>query len=285
MIELRDVQVRYGKRVVLEGLSLRLPPGQVVGLLGANGVGKSSLLRLLAGLRFPSAGTVTVGGRVPGRREVPFLQDVFLIPEEIPTPAGRIGTFVRDLAPFYPAFDANEFHRYLGEFGLRETDRLSDLSYGQRKKVFIGFGLATNTRLLLLDEPTNGLDIPSKAQFRRLVAQALREDRTIVISTHQVRDLEQLIDPVLILDGKTVALHATMEEIAQRLCFETVPDVRHDTNEVLYSESTFGGFAVVREVRDGHETPVHLEGLFQATLAQPARIRALFARPLVSQTL
>jgi ABC-2 type transport system ATP-binding protein len=283
MIALENVSLAYGRKVVFEKLHLRLPPGQVIGLLGPNGVGKSSLLRMLAGLRFPTSGTLTVNGQVPGRRAPRFLQDVFFIPEEVYLPEGKIREFVALNAPFYPAFDSAEFVRYLQEFNLTETDRLADLSYGQRKKVLIGFALATNTRLLLLDEPTNGLDIPSKAQFRRLVAQALRDDRTILISTHQVRDLEQLIDPVLILDRQSVALHASMEAIARRLRFETVPSVDHAETDVLYAETGFGGFHVVRENRDGYETPVNLEGLFNATLAQPDRMRALFAQPLVSQ--
>lgn len=152
---------------------------------------------------------------------------------------------------------------------------------GKKKKVLIGFGLATNTAVLLMDEPTNGLDIPSKSQFRRLVAGAVNENRTVVISTHQVRDLEALIDPIVILAERsrshmTVALKATVEEVTARLWFGLVPEL--DKNRaILYSERAVGGYAIVAENPTGEPSRLDLERLFNAVQAEPARIQQLFS--------
>ncbi len=287
MIQLNGVRFGYTRnRFIYDGFSLSLPPGTIFGLLGPNGAGKSTLLRLMAGLLFPKSGTVRVNQHTPGDRKPAFLEDVFLLPEEFYVPSGSIRTFVKSNAPFYPRFDHAQFAGYLAEFGLPDNQKLTELSYGQKKKVLIGFGLATNTALLLLDEPTNGLDIPSKSQFRRLVAGAAHEHRTIIISTHQVRDLETLIDPIVILGEKpngsmSVALNASVEAITDRLWFGLVPDLT-GLPPILYSERAVGGYAVVTENRPDELTDyrsgrLDLERLYNAVQSHPARIQELFS--------
>ncbi|QJD79913.1 ATP-binding cassette domain-containing protein [Spirosoma rhododendri] len=281
MIVLDDVAFGYSrKKPLYAGLNLTLRPGSVYGLLGPNGAGKSTLLRLLSGLLYPQRGQIRVGERVPGDRQPAFLEELFLVPEEFYLPPVRIRQFVESNARFYPGFSHEQMNHYLREFGLADTQKLNELSYGQKKKVLIGFGLATNTALLLMDEPTNGLDIPSKSQFRRLVAGAVDERRTVVISTHQVRDLEALIDPVIILAERdsrmTVALQASVEEITARLWFGMLPTL--DTHRpILFSERAVGGYAVVAENPTGEPSRLDLERLFNAVQADPARIRTLFA--------
>lgn len=281
MIVLDDVTFGYSRRKPLyAGLNLTLEPGSVYGLLGPNGAGKSTLLRLLSGLLYPQAGQIRVGALVPGDRQPAFLEELFLVPEEFYLPPVRIRQFVEGNAPFYPHFSREQMAGYLREFGLTDDLKLNELSYGQKKKVLIGFGLATNTALLLMDEPTNGLDIPSKSQFRRLVAGAVDERRTVVISTHQVRDLEALIDPVIVLaehNGRmNVALKASVEEITARLWFGMLPAL--DTHRpILFSERAVGGYAVVAENPTGEPSRLDLERLFNAVQADPARIRSLFA--------
>ncbi|MCY7356095.1 MAG: ABC transporter ATP-binding protein [Rudanella sp.] len=287
MIQLNEVKFGYTRnRFIYDGLSLTLPPGTIFGLLGPNGAGKSTLLRLMAGLLFPKQGTVRVNQHTPGNRKPAFLEDVFLLPEEFYVPPVSIRTFVKSNAPFYPRFGHTQFAGYLAEFGLPDTQKLSELSYGQKKKVLIGFGLATNTALLLLDEPTNGLDIPSKSQFRRLVAGAAHEHRTIIISTHQVRDLETLIDPIVILGEKPngsigVVLNASVESITDRLWFGLVPDLT-GLPPILHSERVVVGYAVVTENRPDELTDyrsgrLDLERLYNAVQAHPARIQQLFS--------
>ena len=285
MIQLRDVSFGYGREKPLyEKINLTLSPGSIYGLLGPNGAGKSTLLRLISGLLYPKAGTIQVNEYIPGQRYPSFLEDLFFLPEEIYVPSVRIRQFVASNAPFYPRFDQAQMGGYLREFSLTDDQKLSELSYGQKKKVLIGFGLATNTAVLLMDEPTNGLDIPSKSQFRRLVAGAVDENRTVIISTHQVRDLETLIDPVVILSERsrsymTVALKASVEEITARLWFGLVPDLNIG-QPILYSERAVGGYAVVAENQTGESSRLDLERLFNAVQAEPARIQQLFSSTL-----
>jgi ABC-2 type transport system ATP-binding protein len=287
MVELTNVSFSYQrKKPVYQGLNLTLEPGSIYGLLGPNGAGKSTLLRLLAGLLYPRQGNIRVGSHVPGERRPAFLEDLFLVPEEFYLPPVRIRQFVATNAPFYPRFDHQQMARYLEEFGLSADQKLPELSYGQKKKVLIGFGLATNTALLLMDEPTNGLDIPSKSQFRRLVAGAVDDRRTVVISTHQVRDLEALIDPVIILavtpEGyMNVALNASIEDITRQLWFGLVPELPQH-QPVLYSERAVGGYAIVAERTEtsrltDESNRLDLERLFNAVQAHPNRMQTLLS--------
>ncbi|WP_018621443.1 ABC transporter ATP-binding protein [Spirosoma luteum] len=280
MIDLRTVSFGYQRNKRLyEGINLSLLPGSIYGLLGPNGAGKSTLLRLLSGLLYPKEGSIQVNGYNPGQRRPAFLEELFLLPEEIHVPAVRIREFVNANAPFYPRFDRAQMAGYIREFGLTDDQKLHELSYGQKKKILIGFGLATNTAVLLMDEPTNGLDIPSKSQFRRLVAGAVDENRTVIISTHQVRDLETLIDPIVILSGQGIALKASVERITERLWFGLVSDLDPD-HPALYTERAVGGYAIVTENRTGAPSRLDLERLFNVVQAEPERIRKLFSSTL-----
>ncbi|MBD2701281.1 ABC transporter ATP-binding protein [Spirosoma sp. BT702] len=277
MINVRDVFFGYQKNKLLyEHLNLRLKPGSIYGLLGPNGAGKSTLLRLIAGLLYPRSGEIRVGEYVAGDRKPAFLENIFLVPEEFYMPSVRIRQFVESNAPFYPRFDQAQMQGYIREFGLTENQKINELSYGEKKKLLIGFGLATNTDVLLMDEPTNGLDIPSKSQFRRLVAGAVDEHRTVVISTHQARDLETLIDPIVILSNQGIALNASVEEITSKLWFGMVPEL--DKNQrVLHAERAVGGYAIVAENPMGESSRLDLEWLFNAVQAEPLRIQELFS--------
>lgn len=287
MVEINNVTFGYRRgKALYEHLNVKLVPGSIYGLLGPNGVGKSTLLRLMAGLLYPKWGTIRAGDYVPTERKPAFLEDVFLVPEEFYLPPVRIRQFIESNAPFYPRFDRTKMAGYVREFGLTDSQKLSELSYGQKKKILIGFALATNTALLLMDEPTNGLDIPSKGQFRRLVAGAVDDRRTVVISTHQVRDLETLIDPIVILNQYGVVLNAPVEEITTRLWFGMVPgherpghdELKPNSNRsILYSERAVGGYAVVAENRASEPSRLDLERLFNAVQAEPDRIRQLFS--------
>jgi ABC-2 type transport system ATP-binding protein len=263
------------KRRLFSDLQLHLEPGGIYGLLGKNGAGKTTLLKLLCGLRFPQSGTCRVLGLDPARRPVGLLEEVFLLAEEMPVPPLSGTAYVDLYAPFYPRFEREAFTAHLGELEIDPAERLSEMSHGQKKKFMVAFGLSTGCRLLLLDEPTNGLDIPSKSQFRRLLSRSVRDDRVIVISTHQVRDMEYLIDPVVILDRGQVVFNQPIARIAQRL------SVRHETAEphdddVLYAEKSMAGYQVVRRLMSNNETGVDLETLFNAVTNAGDRVRSLF---------
>jgi ABC-2 type transport system ATP-binding protein len=277
--EIRDMEFGYGRAPLFSGLDLDLEPGNIYGLLGKNGAGKTSLLRILSGLLFPEKGTVAVDRWIPAERSPGFLSEVYILPEEFSLPQYSPDRYIDLYAPFYPRFTYEGMEEYLREFEIPRRVALSSLSYGQKKKFLLAFGLASGCSLFLLDEPTNGLDIPSKSQFRRLVASAVSDDRVFVISTHQVRDVEHLIDPVIIIEGGKIVFDRTFEEIHAKLTVcrtEQIPGEWH----VLYSEPDMKGFTVVlpRETAVGAADlrAIDLETLFNTVVQNPPAVDALF---------
>ena len=277
MVRLTDINYHYKKaQPLFRQLSLALEPGNVYGLLGKNGAGKTSLLKIMAGLLFPKSGQVRVGAYRPGDRHPDFLSDLYLIPEELFLPEIAIGAY-RDLyAPFYRRFDNARFEKYLASFGLNNSLKINQLSQGQKKKAITAFGLSTNARLLLLDEPTNGLDIPSKSLFRKTIAGAISDEQICVISTHQVRDMGSLMDPIIILDQGKIIFQENLQRIAERLQFE-VTYSRGEPEGVYYTERVPGGYMVVRRNDDGEETEVDIEVFFNAMMSNPSDLQGLFA--------
>jgi ABC-2 type transport system ATP-binding protein len=276
MIHINNLCFGYSKkRLLYNGLTLSLEKGKIYGLLGKNGAGKSTFLKNVSGLLFPSKGTISVFGKEPRKRSPSFLQNIYLIPEEVYVPAVPVTRYIKIFAPFYPLFNESQFFKYLHELEVEPDAHLKALSFGQQKKFIIAFALACNTGLLLLDEPTNGLDIPSKAQFRRLLAGIMNEERTILISTHQTRDLENLIDSVLIIDNGNLLLNDSMDKISQKLDFKTLKELPRN-RAILFSEPAFGGFVVVQENLDNGYNQINLEHLFNAVVNEPSAIKKIF---------
>lgn len=276
MIQIDNLSYSYSKKMRLfDQLNLTLPAGNIYGLLGKNGAGKSTLLKIISGLLFPQGGQLSVVGFQPKDRYPQFLQEVYLVTEEFHLPSIGIRQFVRLYSPFYPRFDQGLFEAYASEFQLPMERRLSGLSYGQKKKFLLSFGLATDCKLLILDEPTNGLDIPSKSQFRKVVASAIHEERSFIISTHQVRDMENLIDPIIILDEGEIVFFEDYERVTKKLAIRKQSGMP-DESGLVYSESTFGGYTVVTENATGVETSMNLEMLFNAVVNSKEKIHNIF---------
>lgn len=272
MITLKELSFSYSrKKEVLDRINLEVGSGHICGLLGKNGEGKTTLLNLLSGQIFPDQGSCLVLEEIPSERNARFLQQIFLLPEEISMPEVTAIEYIKMYAPFYPTFRDDICKACVESFEINLSDRLSKMSQGQRKKVAITLALAAHTPLLLMDEPTNGLDIPSKATFRRLVASLIDDNQTVIISTHQVRDLESLIDTVLILDQRQILLNKTLNEIGEKLYFgPLLPE-----EKALYSEPTPQGTIGVT-ARDGkEETAVPLELLFNAAITYPKEIQRI----------
>ena len=238
-----------------------LQPGSIVGLLGKNGAGKTTLLKLMLGLLFPTEGNVRVIGHRPDKRQPSLLQDVYFVSEEFHIPGISINKYVKANAGFYPRFDMELLHQLIKDFELPETQNLQKLSYGQKKKFLISFALSTKCRLLLLDEPTNGLDIPSKAIFRKVLAGSLDDDQLVIISTHQVKDVENLIDRILILDDGRFIMQKDLFDISSNLHFSTNSSAEGE--HILYSEMVPGGYKVITPQAD-IDSPVDIELLFNA---------------------
>jgi len=272
MITLKELSFSYSrKKEVLDRINLEVGSGYICGLLGKNGEGKTTLLNLLSGQIFPDQGSCLVLEETPSERNARFLQQIFLLPEEISMPEVTAIEYIKMYAPFYPTFRDDICKTCIESLEINISDRLSKMSQGQRKKVAITLALAAHTPLLLMDEPTNGLDIPSKATFRRLVASLIDDDQTVIISTHQVRDLESLIDTVLILDQRQILLNKTLNEIGEKLYFgPLLPE-----EKALYSEPTPQGTIGVTAREDKGETTVSLELLFNAAITYPKEIQRI----------
>ena len=265
MIEVQNISFNYAgqKARVFDDFSLTLKEDNIYGLLGKNGTGKSTLLYLIAGLLRPRKGSVCCDGIATYKRLPETLQEIFIVPEEFDLPQMSLAQYVKINRPFYPLFSTDVLENCLKDFELTMDVNLGALSMGQKKKVFMAFALATNTKLLLMDEPTNGLDIPSKSQFRKVIAQNMNGDRTLIISTHQVHDVESLLDHILILSPQRLLLDASVAEITEKYVFEY--RAPQEMDDVLYSEPSLQGNAVIAPRKaDSPETQVNLELLFNA---------------------
>ena len=273
MITLKDLSFSYGKHKVLGNMSMTLEKGKIYGLLGENGVGKSTLLKILSGLLKMEKGECTVFGEIPYSRNPSFLQDFFYLPEDFVGENVVVKKYAMQLGVFYPNFSHDRFNRIISEFGVDPKSKFSKLSLGQQKKAIIAVALSLGTKVLLMDEPSNGLDIPSKSLLRRLIAENASDDQLIVISTHQVKDLENLIDPIIIMDKDGVVLNASIEEISSKLAFGIEQE---EDKAALYSQRDLRGYITVRHNEYGIETPVDLEALFNCALANKALFKGLF---------
>lgn len=277
MIAFKDVCFSYRRNIpVLSNLSLQIEPGTVCGLLGRNGVGKSTMLYLTAGLLRPRSGQVLCNGYIPSDRQVNFLNDIFIVPEEFDLPPITLDEYVRINSVFYPKFNLDLMHSILEIFALPGNINLGALSLGQKKKAFLSFALACNTSILLLDEPTNGLDITAKRMFRAAITAAMTDDKTIIISTHQVYDVENILDHVVIADNNRILLNRPMIDIQTKLRFGYTQDPEQ-AKRALFSIPMPGGFNVVEFLDDpDRETEVNLETLFELTNSNPDLINQLF---------
>ena len=277
MIDVAGLSFSYGskKSKVLDNFSMSLEKGSVYGLLGKNGTGKSTLLYLMAGLLRPQAGRVLYKGADVTKRYPTTLQDMFLVPEEFALPNVSLKQYVKLNAPFYPHFSDELLNACLRDFDMNEDIHLGELSMGQKKKAFMCFALATNTSLLMMDEPSNGLDIPSKSQFRKVIASGMTDEKSVIISTHQVRDIDSLLDHVLIMDGTQLLLNQSVASICERLYFAE-QGMNEPTHDALYVQPSLHGNSVILPNTYHEDSKLNLEVLFNATLAERVKIQQMF---------
>ncbi|MCM1451538.1 MAG: ATP-binding cassette domain-containing protein [Clostridium sp.] len=278
MLDITNLTFAYPKQTqpVISGLNLKIEAGGVYGLLGPNGAGKSTLLYLISGLLTPKEGKVELFGADNRLRRPDTLADIFIVPEEFALPNVRLSSYVKSYAPFYPRFSMEDMKAHLETFEMGGCDfSLGALSMGQKKKIYMSFALATNTPLMLMDEPTNGLDIPGKASFRRFIASKVDETRSIIISTHQVRDIDQLLDHVAIIDRHALRLVASMQEVSEKLTFKLTNNPQ-EIESALLKMADINGTLIVKPNDEGGETNVNLELLFQLATTQPETISKIF---------
>lgn len=279
IMQVERIAFNYGwrqQKSVFSDFSLSLERGKVYGLLGLNGAGKSTLIYLMAGLLTPKSGRVTIDGCNVRDRLPSTLGNLFVVPEEFELPRMSLKEYATLNGALYPRFSYDDLLRNLELFDINpEIKSLSSLSMGQKKKVLMSFAFATHTDLMLMDEPTNGLDIPGKSQFRRLVAREMSDNRTIVISTHQVRDIDRCIEHVVIIDNSKVLLDESVARITSKLQF-VENGTATDAQRAIYSQPSVMGYSIVVPNNGGDETEVNLETLFNATLGNSDKISEIF---------
>lgn len=275
MVSINDLGFSYGNKLVLKNITMTLEEGRIYGLLGENGVGKTTLLSILCGLKKPSAGSVLTDGRNPFDREPALLTEQYYLSDDNAPVHMKAVEYAKNYGKFWEKFEISKFLELMEIFETDPHQMMDRMSTGQLKKTYICFALACNTRYLYMDEPTNGLDIPSKAQFRKALAKYTREDSVVLISTHQVRDLENIIDPIIILDRQDVLLNATLQEISEKLYFDYSNEVKEGA---LYSELIPGGCIQVSNNTTGQESKVSIEALFNTAHKHKELIKNVFSK-------
>jgi ABC-2 type transport system ATP-binding protein len=266
MITIQHLTFRYKKQEALfTDLSFQQGNGSIVGLLGKNGAGKSTLLQLISGLLQPQIGELNSNGFKPFDRLPDFLEDIYMVSEEFSFPSITIGVYIKATAPLYPKFDYVKMNNILQEFELEPKKNLNGLSHGQRKKFLIAFALSTNCSLLILDEPTNGLDIPSKSLFRKILVSSVSEEQLVLISTHQVKDIETIIDKIVVLDEGKMVYNETVLDISQQWQFKTVASLS-GLETPVYQEKCLGGYRIIIQANSDEETEIDIELLFNAII-------------------
>lgn len=268
MIQVKNLTFGYKKKPMLfEDLNMTFEYGSIYGLLGKNGAGKTTLLKLLSALRFPQSGSITIDGTGSEGRKPSYLERFFLVPEEFDFPSIKIKSFIDVYSPFYKDFSQEQFEFYMKEFKVPRDEKITNLSLGQKKKFLLSFAMACNTGILFMDEPTNGLDIPSKAIFRKLLVSIIDDKKTVIISTHQIKDIEEIIDHITIIDNGKMRFSAGIDRIMSDLLFTGDADGGCAKKDILYKEETFGGTKFICRNNARQDGPVDLELLFNAVIS------------------
>lgn len=265
MVCAKEIVFNYKNKPLFKDLNLNLECGNIIGLFGKNGAGKTTLLKLITGLLNPNEGSFNIDNFKPYNRYPDFLEEIHFVSEEIYQPNLTLKKYIKLYAPFYKNFDASKMQRILEEFELKESYKLQQISFGQKKKFVIAFALSTNCKYLFLDEPTNGLDIPSKSIFRKVLVNSVDENQLVMISTHQVKDIENLIDDIVILDNGKIALHKDINSISKKIQFKSVTNT-NNYEDIIYKEKSLEGYKVMLPMKGNTETKIDLELLFNAVV-------------------
>lgn len=278
MIKIENISYGYNpKSPIFNNISLNIGTG-IYGLLGENGVGKTTLIHLICGLLFPQNGICTIGGENTARRRPELLSRYFFLPEELQMPAESIRQFAAKHSAFYPHFNRKDFEQNLEELHIDGKQKLSAISYGQQKKAMLAYAFALHTPLTILDEPTNGLDITSRQALKRIISRSVDDDSTLLISTHQAHDFENLLDHLIILREGEILLNRSLDEISERLLFARTASL---PEESIYSEQELQGYYSVLPNEEGEENTTDIELLYKAMLHDPEKIKELFKPTLL----
>lgn len=206
------------------------------------------------------------------KRPPVLLEKIYYLPEEIDSPAVTAKAFGELKGAFYPQFDSNKLGDLLRLFDIPEDKLMHQMSYGQRKKAMIAIAMSSNAPILLMDEPTNGLDIPSKIRFREAVQGYANPQSMMIISTHQVRDLDEIMSHLLILQEGQILFQDSIRNIEQTFECYSSPSTMTDEQSLFMLKN--GDIAHhIRKNKTGQPSPVHLETLISAFFEQPQAMK------------
>jgi ABC-2 type transport system ATP-binding protein len=264
MISINNLSYAYSKKEFLfKDFDFHQNAGSIVGLLGKNGAGKSTLLKLISGLLYSKNGEINVNESKPHKRHPDFLSNIFFVNDEPFLPSLSVKAYLKVYGALYKNFDSEKMYKILEEFEIELHQNLKSISFGQQKKFVIAFALSTNCKVLLLDEPTNGLDIPSKKVFRKVLVDSIEDNQLVIISTHQVKDVETLIDKIVHIDKGRIVFEKDVFKITEKFQFKTVNSIS-GLSDIKYSEKCPGGYRVIMPVIENEETELDIELLFNA---------------------
>lgn len=277
MLKIENLNFRYSRKgkPTISNFNLKLREGGIYGLLGENGAGKSTLLQLIMGLLTPESGKVLFDSINTRKRLPSILADMYIVPEENDFPPIHLNTFTQRYGAIYPKFSLEDMNKHLSTFGITGNPRLDRLSMGQKKKIALSFAMACNTTILLMDEPTNGLDIPAKSAFRKYIVESMDDKRIFMISTHQVRDVSNILDHIIIMDSSKVLLNQSVVEIQSAMKFTNTSNQREIEN-ALFAIPSLGGATVILQNLDNVDTEINLETLFTFAIQDPEKLNSLF---------
>lgn len=268
MINIENLSYNYYKGYkALDNINAQLGPGVHL-LLGENGAGKTTLLHVIAGLLFAKEGSCKIDNNDISKRRPCDLSKVFFMPEDITFPAKCINDFAKLHSQFYPTFSENLFRKNLEIFNLTGNESFGSLSLGNRKKANLAYVMALCTNVLLLDEPTNGLDINAKKELLKIMVGSLREDQTVIVSTHTVWDLKNLFESVMMLRKGNLLLSMSTEEIGRKISF--VSSTSPNPN-ALYMEQDMNGFRSIEKNIYGNETEINFTLIYSALMSNAAQ--------------
>ncbi len=214
LIEIHGLTKNYGALRALDELELSLPTGQIIGLLGENGCGKTTLLKVLAGVLANHTGEVRIAGHQPGAESkalVSFLPDASFLPD-----GAKVSECVRLYSDFFADFDVDKAVDLIGFFGLQQSMRLKQMSKGMREKVQIALAMSRQARVYLLDEPISGVDPAAREVILDGMVRNLSQDSLVLISTHLVHDLEPILDGVVMMRFGKVLLAGEVDDLRAR---------------------------------------------------------------------
>ncbi|MCG8569380.1 MAG: ABC transporter ATP-binding protein [Spirochaetes bacterium] len=272
MIKLAGVDFSYKKNTKLfHALTTDFQPGKIYGLLGRNGAGKTTLLKLICGLLKPNFGTCHLQEYVTHQRNPLFLKDLYFIPESFFLPSITIRQFYQRFYPFYPNFKIDFFHSKIEQFQLKMDQNLKTLSYGEKKRFLLIFAVSTQAKVILFDEPSNGLDLIAQSEIHKLLIEAMSEERTFIISTHHVKEFENLFDQLMIIDQGKILLNHDLSAIQQQFFIELTTTIENQ-EDILFSQKNPGGYHVLKNITNQQPAQLELDFFFQAVINNPQGI-------------